>query len=86
MSMNFEKPISEEEQGFIKEMLGDQVKAIDAKTALLEGRVIQQQQMKKIANKLNQPVYVELHGEDEIKTMSDGSQYRVTMSGWVRIR
>jgi len=39
----------------------------------------------KIANTARQPVSVELNEQGEIKTMSDGTKYQVTPSGWKKI-
>ena len=83
MSMNFKEDLTEEHQKKIREMF-DTV-AVDERTALFNDKVIDQKRMKTIANETNQVVEVELHGEGDIKTMSDGTQYEVTPRGWKKI-
>jgi len=85
MSMNFKEDITEEHQSIIKEMFGDEMVAIDERTALFNSRLINQQKMKKIANKIQQPVEVELNDLEDIKTMTDGTRYQVTPTGWVKL-
>lgn len=85
MSMNFDRPISEEHQDFIKKLMGDQVEALDDRTTLLNTAFIDQKKMSAIANKTNQVVTVEINEPDEIKTMSDGTRYKVTPHGWVKV-
>ena len=84
MSMSFEQPLNEKQQSMIKELLGDRVKAIDEKLALFEGP-IHQNEMKEIANETNQVVTVEINKGNDIKTMGDGTQYKVTKNGWRKI-
>jgi len=83
--MNFKEDITEEHQSIIKEMFGDEMVAIDERTALFNSRLINQQKMKKIANKIQQPVEVELNDLEDIKTMTDGTRYQVTPTGWVKL-
>ena len=85
MSMRFDRPISECEQEMIKALMGDKVAAIDEHQALLNTAELKQQEMKQIANELEQVVTVEINAPDEIKTMADGTQYRVTPQGWRKI-
>ncbi len=85
MSMNFDNPINKEQQGFIRELLGDKLEAIDEKTALFDAREVFSQDVSKIATKLNQRVTVELNEPGEIKEMSDSTQYRVTPQGWKKL-
>ena len=51
MSMSFDKDLNDKQQSMIKELLGDQVAAIDSKTALLENTTCNQKQMKEITKK-----------------------------------
>lgn len=82
MSMNFDNDLSKDNIDFIKEMMGDELTAIDERTALFESKVIQQKRMSEIANKVNQPVKVEIHDEGDTKIMEDGTKYKVTKEGW----
>ena len=85
MSITFDGKPNKEALAAMKAFFGQPV-AADEKTFLfdnlppLEGR-----QLSKIANKAGQTVTVGLHGEGEIKTLSDGTQYKVTPQGWRKI-
>ena len=85
MSIQFERPMNEATEKLIKEMFKEKVAAIDEQTALINSNYIAGTDMKQIANTANQPASVVLHDEGEIKTMSDGTQYRVDPKGWRRI-
>lgn len=91
MSINFNHPVGPEEENMLKKMFGEPV-ASDRKTFLyddMESRFRQQlmqgRKMTELANKAKQPVAVELNKEGEIKTLSDGTQYRVTPKGWRKV-
>ena len=83
MSMSFDKDLNEKQQSMIKELLGDQVVAIDSKTALLENATFNRKQMKEIANKTKQVVTVELNNIGDEKVVK-GILYRLTEKGWIR--
>jgi len=85
MSINFEKPISEEDQEFLRKMMGDRLVDMDEKTALFHNDIIDQQKMKDIASRSGQTVSVELNEEGDIKTLSDGTQYLATKAGWQKL-
>lgn len=85
MSIQFDKPISDEQQDFVRKMFGDRVAAMDSKTVLLGKTQFLQSEMKKLANETRQVVTLEVNGEGDIKTLSDGSRYKVTERGWKRI-
>ena len=85
MSMNFNKPLSEENQSFIRDFMGDDLVALDQNKALFNAGQVNQQALKHIANELNQVVEIEANAPSEIKTMSDGSRYQVTLQGWKRL-
>jgi len=86
MSMNFNDPMNPETAALIKEMYGEKIAAMDGKTVLLKQlNEIKQSDMKEITNTANQPLSVEINGLGEIKTMSDGTKYRVTARGWQRV-
>lgn len=84
MSMSFQNELTEDKQSFVRDILKEQVVAIDERTALLKGELLQSK-MKQVANELNEPVSVELNEVGEIKTMSDGSRYKVTKQGWLKL-
>jgi hypothetical protein len=46
---------------------------------------IDQRKMTALANAAKQPVTIEFNEEGEVKEMSDGTKYRVTPNGWVKI-
>jgi hypothetical protein len=86
MSMSFHHPVNNEALAKIMEEFGDKVVTHDRKTFLLANvDTINQKLMKEIANTAKQPATVELCNEGEIKTMSDGTRYRVTARGWQKI-
>lgn len=85
MSLNFQDPINKKDQEFIKEFFGDRLEVVDERTALLNTRSFAQSEMKTLTNRLNQVVELELNGDDEIKTMADGTRYKVTPEGWRKI-
>lgn len=86
MSMSFQDPVNPEALAKIMEEFGDKVVTHDRKTFLLDKvDVLNQQVMKGIANAAKQPATVEMCAEGEIKTMSDGTRYRVTPTGWQKI-
>jgi len=85
MSMSFKNPLTEEDSEFLRERLGDMIEAMDEHTVLLNSKEIKQLEMKEVANRTNQVVTVEVNDLDEVKTMSDGTQYKVTASGWKKL-
>ncbi len=85
MSMNFEKPLTDENQSFLREFIGEDLVALDEKTALFNTRNVNQRAVGHIAKMVNQVVTVEINEPDEIKTLSDGSEYQVTPQGWKKI-
>lgn len=85
MSIQFERPLTEEQQESMKEMFGDRLAASDERVALLNDRNIYASEMKELANKTGQRVSVELNDNDDVKEMSDGTKYVVTPAGWKKI-
>jgi len=69
----------------ILEMFSEDVAGMDEKTALINKTEFTQRGMKELANIAKQPATLEIHNEGDVKTMSDGTQYRVTPTGWVKI-
>lgn len=85
MSMNFDQPVNDEALAKIKELFGEPI-ASDRKTILFDHLIrLRQQDMKIVATLAQQPARIELHGEGEIKTMSDGTRYQVTSQGWRKL-
>lgn len=85
MSMNFDEPVNDAALAKIIDTFGKPV-ATDRKTFLFDRiGTIEQRLMKEIANTAKQPATIEMNGEGDIKTMSDGSQYRVTPQGWQKL-
>lgn len=85
MSMQFDKPISEDQQKFIKELMGDSLNVIDQERALFNANQFFQTDMKDIANEINQVVTLELNEPGEIKVMGDGTRYECTPKGWIKL-
>lgn len=85
MSINFNDTPNPAALEFMEELMGE-AQFSDGKSFLYDDMTeVNQREMKELANKAEQPVTVELHGEGEIKTMTDGTQYRVTRRGWVKV-
>jgi len=85
MSMHFERPLSEDETKLLRQLVGEPV-AYDTQNFLFDDlSVVNQKDMSRLANAINQPVTVEINAEGEIKTMRDGTKYRVTPRGWRKI-
>lgn len=85
MSINFEQPVNDAVMEKLKDLFGEP--AVNDRKTLLFDRIgtIQQAQMKEVANLAKQPMTVEVHGQGDIKTMSDGTRYEVTPQGWKRL-
>ena len=87
MSINFENETTKQQQDFIRKMFGEEnITAQDAKTTLIRRmRDIRQPEMKMLANETKQCVQVEINSEGDIKTLSDGTQYRLEKDGWKKM-
>lgn len=90
MSMNFNDPMNDEALEMFRQMVdaGDlpQPVAMDDRRALFNDALkMEQKKMGDLARAAKQPITVELNEEGEIKEMSDGTKYRVTSRGWVKI-
>jgi len=87
MSINFDNETTAQQCSLIRQLFGeDNIVAQDRKTTLIRYmRQLRQSEMKMLANETKQPVRVEIHSEGEVKTMSDGTQYRVSKSSWEKI-
>lgn len=86
MSMNFERPVDDDETiEKIKKVFGEPA-AHDRKTFLSDRMTeIKQATMNEIANSAKQVTTVEVNGEGDIKTMADGTRYQVTPQGWRKL-
>lgn len=90
MSLSFERPMNPEAANLLRQMIEQgslpQPIAQDDRQALFDDIPrISQKEMAKLANAAKQPVTVTLNSLDEIKEMSDGTKYRVTNKGWIKI-
>jgi len=86
MSIDFNEPMSNAALARMREMFPGGFIAADEKTALIEPAELTSEQMKELANLAGQPATLNLHGQGEIKTMADGTQYKVTPKGWVKMQ
>lgn len=85
MSVSFPDSINKEAFRKLQKAFGDAA-AHDDKTFLYnEMPQIDRKVMSDIARTAKQPATVELHGEGEIKVMSDGTRYQATPQGWKRL-
>jgi len=86
MSIQFEKPMNEETVEAIKKAFGKKIAVMDRKNVLLENlSMISQKKMSAIAKKAKQPITLNLHDNDDIVEMSDGTKYQVTNEGWRKV-
>lgn len=85
MSINFKDDMNSEVLERMAEMFGEKLAIVDKRTALINEHAILGEQISELARIAKQPAALELHGEGEIKTMSDGTQYLVTPQGWKKI-
>ena len=85
MSMNFERPLTDEQREFFKDFMGDRVEAMDEKTALLNTNKFDRSEMSQLATKFEQVITTELNEPGEVKKLSDGTSYQVTPSGWRKL-
>lgn len=90
MSINFNDPMNAEAREMFRQMVdaGDlpQPIAMDERRALFNDALkLEQKKMGDLARAAKQPVTLELNSEGEIKEMSDGTKYKVTPRGWVKV-
>lgn len=88
MSMSFDRPLTEGQSEILTDFFKDReipVAVQDDRNILFDSFEMNREEMSKLANDLGQPVQVELHEKDEIKTMSDGTKYRATSQGWRKV-
>ena len=85
MSINFQQPPTPESIEMMERMFGKPAAKSDRNFLYDKLEAIDRKQMSDLARTAGQPVDVEIHGEGEIKTMSDGTKYRVTPTGWVKV-
>ena len=90
MSLNFEHPINPEAVNLLRQLIEEgslpRPIAQDDRQALFNDIPrISQKEMAKLANTAKQPVTVTLNKLDDVKELSDGTKYRVTNKGWVKI-
>jgi len=85
MSINFNEPVNDEAVELVRKEFSKMV-THDRKTFLFDGMTeIKQSTIKKIANAAKQPVTIEINGDGDIKTLSDGTRYQVTPQGWRKL-
>ena len=86
MSINFQDPTSAHVQRMMAEAFGKAV-ATDGKTFLYDELPdpMERSKMAAIAREAAQPLSTELNIIGDIKTMEDGTQWRLTPTGWHKI-
>ncbi len=86
MSINFNQPIDDSDQEFVRKFLKDDLVALDKRTALFNTETFDTADVgERIAEKTHQAVTIEVNHMGETKTMSDGTKYQVTAEGWVKL-
>jgi uncharacterized protein (UPF0218 family) len=85
MSITFERPVSEDTKNRLQELFKGIV-AHDERQFLINdiGR-LHQSDMADIARKEKQIVTADLVAVGDVKTLSDGTQYKATLKGWIKI-
>lgn len=85
MSVNFYGPVNDEAIEKLRKVFGQEV-AGDRKTFLYDKLdEIEQSKMKEVVKAAGQSATVELNSIGTIKTMSDGTRYKATPTGWKRL-
>jgi len=84
MSINFENPMNDETRRLAETMFKGLV-AMDEKTILINDCTLFQPDFKKLVNASGQIVEVEMHDKGDIKKMSDGTRYQMTIFGWKKL-
>ena len=83
MSVKLSRPMNQDQMQAMSELL-EPVFA-DESNMLFDRLEVNSQGFRKAANELGQVIEVELNDIEDIKTMADGSRYRVTDSGWEKL-
>jgi len=86
MSINFNNTMNDEARAMLKELFGDELVATDEKTALVNTNTFLQKAMSDLARTAKQPITIDNHSVGEVKEMRDGTKYRATSRGWVKIK
>jgi len=84
MSISSPEPMNEETQKKMREAFGEPVSS-DEKTALFNNLNETEGRFKDFAEQADQELKMQTFEEGDIKTLDDGTQYRVTNGGWVKI-
>ena len=84
-NINFKDEVDEETKSLIAKMFHEGLNAQDENMTLIDNFHPEQSQMKEIANAAQQVATVELNEEGDIKEMSDGTKYRATKRGWIKV-
>lgn len=82
MSLNFSNPVDSLIKARIKEALGEPVAADDRTFLFDKMKSVEQRLMKEVANAAAQPAVLEMNDIGDIKTLDDGTQYKLTADGW----
>lgn len=82
-SVTFPSQLTADQAAFVNNMLGHHA-AFDGTTALIDGEV-DMNKVGEVIEVLSQPAEVTLHAVGETITMRDGTKYRVTSRGWVKV-
>ena len=86
MSISFKKAPTADVIALMRQLYGDPA-AQDEKAFLYDDlRSLSTTGMTALANRAGQPVSAQIHRQDEIKTLSDGTQYVVTAHGWRKLQ
>lgn len=86
MGISFKDEVGADVVALMRELYGEPA-ASDGKTFLYDKGLerVSRTAMNAIANRAKQPASLEMYGADDVVTMSDGTQYRVTPNGWQKV-
>ena len=83
MSIQFKRPMDKETTEALEKFLGENIAVMDDKNVLVENlSEAHQKEMSNIVKTTRQPAAINIHDEDDIVEMSDGTKYQVTKKGW----
>ena len=85
MSIQFRDPMNEATKAKLCELFKNAIVALDEKTALVNSQHFNSRDLMDIARTAQQPLELNIYSDGETKTLSDGTQYRVTKKGWQKI-
>lgn len=85
MSMNFKDDIDDHTRSMIDEFFKDKVVAKDNRQVLFNDLLLEKKKIEQIEKSAKQDSNAKYDQLGTIKTLSDGSRYKLKNSGWLKI-